>query len=221
MRLNNIGSLGILGYMIGAASAASVQGFDISSYQPNVDFKSAYSNGARFVVIKATEGTSYISSEFSEQYTGATEAGLIRGGYHFASYGNGASEAEYFLAHGGGWSDDGITLPGMLDLEGNCPGSASFTVNYISDFVDTYHSKTGRYPILYTSPSWWKECTGDSTKFSKDCPLMLASWGSSPQAAPGGWPFETIWQNADSYSAGGDSDIFNGDITQLKKLATG
>lgn len=32
--------------------ASTVQGFDISSYQPNVDFKGAYANGARFVIIK-------------------------------------------------------------------------------------------------------------------------------------------------------------------------
>lgn len=33
-------------------AADSVQGFDISNYQPNVDFKAAYSSGARFVIIK-------------------------------------------------------------------------------------------------------------------------------------------------------------------------
>ena len=33
-------------------SRATVQGFDISSYQPNVDFKAAYASGARFVIIK-------------------------------------------------------------------------------------------------------------------------------------------------------------------------
>ena len=38
---------------------------------------------------------------------------------------------------------------------------------------------------------------------------------------PGGWPYETIWQCADTYSAGGDADRFNGDITGLKRLATG
>ena len=31
---------------------ATVQGFDISHYQGTVDFKSAYSSGARFVIIK-------------------------------------------------------------------------------------------------------------------------------------------------------------------------
>lgn len=32
--------------------ASGVQGFDISGYQSNVDFASAYESGARFVMIK-------------------------------------------------------------------------------------------------------------------------------------------------------------------------
>jgi GH25 family lysozyme M1 (1,4-beta-N-acetylmuramidase) len=35
----------------------TVQGFDISNYQPNVDFASAYRNGARFVIIKVPPPT--------------------------------------------------------------------------------------------------------------------------------------------------------------------
>lgn len=31
---------------------ATVQGFDISHYQPNVDYAGAYASGARFVIIK-------------------------------------------------------------------------------------------------------------------------------------------------------------------------
>jgi len=51
--------------------------------------------------------------------SGAANAGLIRGGYHFArpDISSGATQATYFLAHGGGWSPDGITLPGALDIE--------------------------------------------------------------------------------------------------------
>ena len=45
----------------------------------------------------------YINPDFSSQYTGATNAGLIRGGYHFArpDISSGATQANYFLAHGG------------------------------------------------------------------------------------------------------------------------
>ena len=31
---------------------ATVQGFDISNYQPTVNFQGAYNSGARFVIIK-------------------------------------------------------------------------------------------------------------------------------------------------------------------------
>ncbi|KAK6855434.1 N-O-diacetyl muramidase [Apiospora arundinis] len=212
--------------LMGAAQA-EVQGFDISHYQPNVDFKGAYSSGARFVIIKATEGTTYIDPKFSEHYTGATNAGLIRGGYHFArpNSGSGAAQATYFLAHGGGWSADGKTLPGMLDLEAGssqCYGlSASAMVSWIRDFSNTYHAKTGRYPMLYTNPSWWTACTGNSKDFVSTNPLVLARYASSPGTIPGGWPRQTIWQYADKYAYGGDGDKFNGDEAGLKKLASG
>jgi GH25 family lysozyme M1 (1,4-beta-N-acetylmuramidase) len=66
--------------------------------------------------------TAYTDPQFSANYAGATNAGIIRGGYHFArpSASSGATQANYFLAHGGGWSADGRTLPGALDIECTC-----------------------------------------------------------------------------------------------------
>ncbi|KUL89539.1 hypothetical protein ZTR_04406 [Talaromyces verruculosus] len=223
-----VSTLAVTASLAGLAKA-TVKGFDISSYQPNVDFSAAYSSGARFVIIKATEGTSYIDSSFSNHYIGATNAGFIRGGYHFAhpDTSSGATQAKYFIAHGGGWSGDGITLPGMLDIEYNPSGATCYglshsqMVSWISDFVNTYHSSEGVYPLIYTTNDWWTTCTGDSTAFSSTCPLVLARYASSPGTIPGNWGYETIWQNSDSYAYGGDSDIFNGDLTQLKAIALG
>lgn len=78
--------------------------------------------------MQATEGTTYIDSSFSSHYSGATTAGLIRGGYHFAhpDASTGAAQATFFLAHGGGWSNDGKTLPGMLDIEYNPNGATCY-----------------------------------------------------------------------------------------------
>ncbi|KFY36096.1 hypothetical protein V494_05321 [Pseudogymnoascus sp. VKM F-4513 (FW-928)] len=224
----------ILGFAAASPTAeiekrATVQGFDISGYQPTVDFAGAYASGARFVMIKATEGTSFISSSFSSQYTGATKAGLIRGGYHFAqpASSSGAAQANYFLAHGGGWSKDGITLPGMLDIEYNPSGatcyglSAAAMVSWIHDFVNTYHTKTGVYPLIYTTTDWWKTCTGNSAAFGSTCPLVLARYSTSPGTMPAGWTYQTFWQNNDAYKYGGDSDVFNGSLDQLKKIALG
>ncbi|EFR05361.1 N,O-diacetylmuramidase [Nannizzia gypsea CBS 118893] len=208
--------------------AGSVQGFDISSYQPNVDFRAAYNGGARFVMIKATEGTTYKSATFNTQYVGATNNKFIRGGYHFAHPdGSASAQCDYFLANGGGWSNDGITLPGMIDLEGysgkpKCYGlSASAMIAWIKTFSDRYNAKTGRYPMIYTSPDWWQSCTGNTKTFGTTIPLVLARWASSPGTAPGGWPYHTFWQNADTYRYGGDSEIFNGGMDQLQRFAKG
>lgn len=213
-------------------SRATVKGFDISHYQASVDFKAAYkSGGLRFVMIKATKGTTYKDPKFSSHYTKATSAGFIRGGYHFANpstkKNSGQDQAAYFARNGGGWTADGITLPGMLDLESGsssqCWGlSDAQMVTWISDFVDEYHKRTKRYPIIYTSPSWWQTCTANSKKFSKTCPLDLAAWSDkAPSSIPGGWASWTFWQNSDTNKYGGDSDVFNGKASQLKKLATG
>jgi GH25 family lysozyme M1 (1,4-beta-N-acetylmuramidase) len=61
----------------------------------------------------------YTDPNFSANYNGAYNAGIIRGAYHFAhpDTSSGATQATYFLAHGGGWSADGKTLPGALDIE--------------------------------------------------------------------------------------------------------
>lgn len=178
---------------------------------------------------QATESTSTVDADFSSHYKGATSAGLIRGGYQFAhpDASSGATQAKFFLKHGGGWSGDGITLPGMLDIEYNPNGATCYglghsaMVSWIKDFVNTYHSSTGRWPMIYTTNDWWTQCTGNSTAFNKESPLVLARYGSSPGTIPGGWPYQTIWQNADKYTYGGDSDIFNGDAAGLHKLATG
>ena len=75
--------------------------------------------------------------------------------------------------------------------------------------------------MIYTNPSWWRECTGDSTAFRDTNPLVLARWASAVGAIPGGWAAQTIWQNSDAYEFGGDSDFFNGSEEDLKRFALG
>ena len=115
----------------------------------------------------------------------------------------------------------------MLDLEsssssGTCYGlSTTAMVAWIKSFSDRYYSKTGRYPMIYTTNSWWNSCTGNSAAFSSTNPLVLARYSTATGTIPGGWSYQTIWQNSDSYTYGGDSDIFNGSQARLVALATG
>ncbi|MES4904847.1 MULTISPECIES: lysozyme [unclassified Streptomyces] len=208
---------------------ATVEGVDVSSHQGNVAWSTLWNSGVRFAYVKATEGTSYTNPYFSQQYTGSYNVGMIRGSYHFALPDNssGAAQATYFVNHGGGWSKDGKTLPGALDMEYNpygatCYGkSASAMVSWIKDFTTTYKSLTGRDPVIYTSTSWWKSCTGNSSAFGSTNPLWIPRYGSSVGELPAGWGFHTIWQYTSSGATVGDHNKFNGAIDRVQALANG
>ncbi|MGH3378631.1 MAG: lysozyme [Actinoallomurus sp.] len=210
-------------------NAVQTPGLDVSGWQGNVDWGTVAANGARWMYTKATESTTYTNPYFSQQYTGAYNAGLVHGAYHFATpdTSSGAAQADYFVAHGGGWSRDGKTFPGMLDMEWNpygatCYGlSAAGMVNWILSFSNEYQAKTSRWPVIYTATSWWSQCTGNTGDFSSTNPLMLANYNGSPGPMPYNWGFQTIWQFADSGTFPGDQDYFNGDYSRVQALANG
>ncbi|WP_091668145.1 lysozyme [Amycolatopsis marina] len=205
---------------------ASVAGIDVSGWQKNVDWQYWWNQGKRFAYVKATEGTGYKSPYFAQQYNGSYNIGMIRGSYHFAlpDRSSGAVQANYFVNNGGGWSRDGKTLPGALDMEYNPYGSTCYGKSksamaaWIRDFHDTYHSRTGRWPVIYTSTSWWNQCVGTAQSFGGTVPLWVARYSSSVGTLPNGWSFYTFWQYTSSPI---DQNTFNGAYDRLKVLATG
>ncbi|KAG1780259.1 glycoside hydrolase family 25 protein [Suillus placidus] len=173
-------------------------GIDVSSYyQSTVDWNSWKSNGVTFAYIKATEGTTYTNPDFSSQYTGATNAGLIRGGYHFAhpDSSTGATQASYFLKHD---NPSGSECYGL---------SASSMVSWIKSFSNQYHSSTARY---------WKSCTGNSSSFASISPLWIAHPALPSVLFPlDGRKYTTFWQYGTLDNA--DGEKFNGDSIGLKR----
>jgi GH25 family lysozyme M1 (1,4-beta-N-acetylmuramidase) len=173
---------------------------DVSAYQTSINWITVHSNGAQFAYVKATEGISITNARFASEYNGSYRAGLIRGAYHFAhpNTSSGAAQATYFVAHGGGWRADGRTLPGALDMEPNPHGPTCYGLNpsamvaWIAGFVRTYHARTSRWPVIYTSTSWWTACTGGYTGFAAQDPLWVARYAASPGPLPAGWSFYTF-----------------------------
>ncbi|GLW57685.1 lysozyme [Kitasatospora phosalacinea] len=212
-----------------ALAATQTKGMDVSGYQGNVAWSTAYANGGRFAYVKATEGTSYTNPYFAQQYNGSYSVGMIRGAYHFAlpNVSSGATQAAYFVAHGGGWSKDGKTLPPALDIEYNPYGATCYglsqagMVSWIRDFSNTVHTKTGRYPVIYTTTNWWSTCTGNNSSFAATSPLWIARYSTAVGTLPAGWTYQTIWQYSDSGTLPGDQDYFNGALDRVQALANG
>ena len=212
---------------VAASAPPQLPGIDISAYQGNINWGSV-APYLDFSYAKATEGNYYKNPLFYNQYVGPYRHKLIRGAYHFAIPNNssGQSQADYFIKHGGGWSSDGWTLPGALDIEynpygGECYGlTDSQMKTWIQNFVKEYAYKEHVYPVIYTTTDWWRTCTGDATRFAKWDPLWIANYTASHGGTlPHAWGFYTFWQYADGGKLPGDQDVFNGAYKRLKALA--
>ena len=210
-----------------AAAPAGTQGQDVSGYQGSVNWTAQWNAGSRFAYIKATEGTYYTNPSFAQQYNGSYNVGMIRGSYHFArpDTTTGATQADYFVAHGGGWSKDGKTLPGALDIEYNPYGSECYGLSqasmrsWITSFSNEYHAKTTRWPVLYTTTDWWNTCIGNYNAWSGNSPLWIARYASAVGTLPPGYSVYSFWQWSSSGTFAGDSDVWNGTLARLKVLA--
>jgi GH25 family lysozyme M1 (1,4-beta-N-acetylmuramidase) len=221
--------IGLGSFATSASAAGSVPGMDVSSHQGNINWSAAWNNGARFAYVKATEGVAYTNPYFAQQYNGSYNVGMIRGAYHFAlpDRSGGATQADYFVNHGGGWSRDGKTLTGALDIEWNPYGATCYgksttgMVSWILAFSNEYHARTSRWPVIYTATSWWSQCTGNHGDFSSTNPLWVARYSSTVGTLPYAWGVYTIWQYADSGVFPGDQNRFNGAYDRLQALANG
>jgi GH25 family lysozyme M1 (1,4-beta-N-acetylmuramidase) len=210
------------------APPPGLPGIDVSSRQGSIPWSSV-ARHVSFVFVKATEGTYYTNPDFNAQYQGVYYAHRIHGAYHLAipSNSGGAVQANYFAHHGGGWSADGRTLPGTLDIEPNFYGAECFGLSksqmtsWIWSFVREYAYDTGVYPVIYTSYLFWRTCTGNANGFQKYDPLWIACYCSSAGALPSGYGFYTFWQYSDIGSLPGDQDVFNGSPARLEKLTLG
>ncbi|MCS6710635.1 lysozyme [Brachybacterium sp. EF45031] len=202
-----------------------IHGQDVSGWQGSVDWRAEVDKGSRFAYVKATEGRTWVSDAFREQYRGAGRAGLVRGAYHFArpDSGDPVAQADHFLEVSGGWEPDGRTLPGVVDLEAFPGLPANYGLSrqemrqWIADFSERYRSQTHRRPVLYTNRYWWADCVGEWTL--KNSPLFLAAYSRrEPTALPGTWWGWELWQYSDRGPFAGDSNVFFGTEEQFERF---
>ncbi|MFN2539164.1 MAG: glycoside hydrolase family 25 protein [Mycobacteriales bacterium] len=225
-----LGLVGVAPYRAQAASS-SLTGPDVARYQhPNgaaIDWNAVRRDGRQFAFVKATQATTYTNEYFASDWRGIAAAGLFRGAYHYAvpssAAGSARAQADYFASTIGDQQVSG-TLPPVLDLENAGGLSVAALRTWVKDFLVQLQARTGRVPMLYTYPSFWRTSMGSSTEFT-GYPLWIANYGvSSPQDI--GWPHYTFWQYTSTGTVGGitttghtDLSTFYGTSTDLSALA--
>ena len=132
-----------------------IHGIDISRYQGQINWDRLRSNALidgcplRFIIIKATEGSTKVDPNFADNFYQAREYGFIRGAYHFWSNKSSArAQAYFFLKKVHLENGD---LPPVLDIE-HKPADKSVedfqtdVLAWLHIVEDKYHVK----PIIYT-----------------------------------------------------------------------
>lgn len=185
---------------------------DIASYQSGLDLTKVKVDG---VIIKATQGTTYVNPCCNKHYAQAKQAGILRGLYHYASGVGAAAEADAFVRNIQGYIGDALLA---LDWEG--AQNAAFgknDVQYCKTFLDRVYAITGVRPLIYMSKSVCRAHNWSSV--AKDYGLWVAQYASMDptgfQANPwtdnkgyGTWKYPAIYQ----YSSRGRLDGYSGNL---------
>jgi hypothetical protein len=188
---------------------------DVSSYQAGISFK-----GAPIAMVKATEGTGYVSPDYAAAKARAASAGAYLCAYHFLRAGNGAAQAAWCYHHAG-------TTPLMLDME--LEGSSKPGVADAAEFIHAYRALGGRCFLLYL-PHWYWQSTGSpSLQPLTGLGMLLVSsqYTAYSDTGPGwnayGGMTPVVWQYTDSATFNGhsvDFNAFKGTLPEFISLAT-
>lgn len=117
-----------------------LHGIDVASYQQGIGISNM---SADFVIVKATEGTSYLNPAFADQVSQTLNSGKLLGVYHFASGGNVQAEADYFLSKVGAYVGGAVLV---LDFEGPAVNQG---VGWAKQWLDYVKTRTGVAPMIY------------------------------------------------------------------------
>lgn len=134
---------------------------DISSRQADLNL-AAVSGSVHGVIVKATEGSSYVNPYCDMHYRQARGANLLRAFYHFAGSSDPLAEEAFFYRNVTGYLHDGIPV---LDWEG------TQSVDWVNRFVREFHRVTGIWCWIYANP--WRFNQGG---VEPNCARWVASY---------------------------------------------
>ncbi len=193
-----------------------IVGNDISEFQGAIDWN-IYKNNTNFVLMKASEGSSYIDKWFGGYRQEARLANLPRGFYHFArpDLGN-TPEAEaqfFFNLLNGQPLQEGEILCLDYEVQYHDP------VGWCKAWLDKVYELTTVRPLIYLNQS--TVAGHDWSSVSGIYGLWLASYQADGTGNTGQWAQMAFQQTSSVQQVPGisgnvDRDVFFGEAVQFK-----
>ena len=209
----------------------TLAGADASHHQGVVNWPAVAEAGIVFAFVKATEGANFLDPQFTRNWAGMKDAGIVRGAYHFFRPAQSPESqiASFVKAVGTLGAGD---LPPVLDLE-EAPTPhgdewesipAANRIALAMTWLNGVASSLGRKPIVYTRRGF-VELDLPGADPLKQFPLWIAHYTSAPvPRTPPIWSKWTFWQYSETGTVNGitgDVDLsrFNGTVADLSALA--
>lgn len=202
-----------------------LKGIDVSNHQRGMDLSKV---DCDFVIIKATEGKSYVDPSCDTFFQQALSLGKKLGVYHFANNSDNTpeQEADWFINNTKGYI--GKAIP-VLDWEDNVKSDVAWALKWLQLVEKAYGCK----PLIYMSEStvnsydwssvananyglWVAKYRDKNADYNYDMSMA----GRNP--AVNYWKFYALWQWTDvgrlnGYNGTIDCDVFYGDNTAWDK----
>ena len=174
---------------------------------------------AQGVIVKATQGTSYVNPRCNHQYELAGQLGKLRGLYHYAGGGNPEAEAQYFINNIKNYVGKAVLILDWESYQNSSWGDASWSLRFVTEV----HRLTGVWPLIYVQESALWQVANCASK----CGVWVAKYASmnwnswtlpDMSVSSGAFACLTGWQ-----FTGGDMDrsIFYLDANAWNKIASG
>lgn len=209
------------------AADTDLAGIDVSHWQGQITWAGVAADGVSFAFAKASEGRVYRDDQYARNKERAAANGVAFGAYHFANpdktKNDAVLEARNFVAAAG--LGESNLIP-VLDLEQHGGFGQRRLTSWVRAWLTEVEARTGVKPMIYVSPSFWRDRMGDSQWFARNgYRLWIAHWHVPQPRVPAnnwagrGW---TVWQYDNCGHVGGidgcvDLDRLNGtDIDALR-----
>lgn len=203
----------------------SLKGIDISNHQRGLDLSKI---DCDFVIIKATEGKSYVDKSCDGFFQQALSLGKKLGVYHFANNSDNTAkqEADWFIQNTRGYI--GKAIP-VLDWEDNITDNVSWALEWLQRVEEAYGCK----PLIYMSESVvnrhdWSPVANANygiwvAKYRDNLPdynYDMSKAGNMPSIKY--WSTMALWQwtstgRLNGWNGNLDCNVFYGDATAWDK----
>ena len=174
---------------------------------------------AQGVIVKATQGTSYVNPRCNHQYELAGQLGKLRGLYHYAGGGNPEAEAQYFINNIKNYVGKAVLILDWESYQNASWGNSNWSLR----FANEVHRLTNVWPLIYVQESALWQVANCASK----CGVWVAKYASMNWNS---WTLPDMSVSSGAFACltglqftGGDMDrsIFYLDANAWNKIASG